>query len=129
VDGKTVTGYDTLKTNVIDGKIMVENTSGSGPQWISHEDAGVTKENLVAAGVVDEEGNPITTGGGGGGGGGPTKVGVKSAQELMTRYKVIDQKTTINDMQKTAALQAKDLLYGQSKINQLNTINTLLRKQ
>lgn len=69
------------------------------------------------------------TGGGGGGGGGPTKVQVKSAQELMTRYKVIDQKTTINDMQKTAALQAKDLLYGQSKINQLNTINTLLRKQ
>jgi hypothetical protein len=53
-----------------------------------------------------------TTGGGGGGGGGPTKVQVKSAQELMTRYKVIDQKTTINDMQKTAALQAKDLLYG-----------------
>ena len=68
-------------------------------------------------------------GGRGGGGGGPQKVAVKSAQEGITRYKTIDQKTAQNEMLKTSALQAKDLLYGKSKINQLEKINLLLRKQ
>ena len=77
-----------------------------------------------------EEGQKIYTGGGGGGGGGgPQKVSVKSAQELMTRYKTTDEKMARAEMEKTAALQAKDLLYGEAKIRQLNRINGLLRKQ
>lgn len=91
---------------------------------------GVTVDNLTGADLdTSTAPTPSGGGGGGGGGGGPTKVQVKSAQEIMTRYKTTDQKLTNNEMQKTAALQAKDLLYGKSKINQLEKINTLLRKQ
>ena len=77
-------------------------------------------------------GTPVYTGGysgGSGGGGGPVEVAVKSAQEFMTRYKTIDQKLLIADIQKQNALNKKDLLYGEARIAQSQKINGLLLKQ
>jgi hypothetical protein len=47
----------------------------------------------------------------------------------MTRYKTIDAKSAIAEMQKATALTQKDLLYGEAKIAQLQKINGLLVKQ